>query len=176
MFGKLKKDFEKHDLSREYVIINSREVVRLSKKIISAIHRDDNPDKYIKEIKAKLKDIETKKEFANTGSYSMAVQEYVEAILLVEYAKSGKVMAYEDFKVTPDEYIMGLCDFVGELQRRAVLKASKGDKETIKQIHEDVVKIYDALLDFSFRGEVRKKFDLVKYVMLRLEDLMLEIK
>ena len=71
---------------------------------------------------------------------------------------------------------MGICDFVGELQRRAVLKVSKGDKKEIKKIYADVQKIYDGLLDFSFRGEVRKKFDLVKYVMVRLEEIQLELK
>ena len=45
-----------------------------------------------------------------------------------------------------------------------------------KKIYEDVAEIYDGLLNFSFRGDVRKKFDLVKYVMIRLEEIMLELK
>ena len=70
---------------------------------------------------------------------------------------------------------MGLCDFVGELQRRSVIKVSKGDREEIKKIYVDVSNIYDGLLNFSFRGEVRKKFDLVKYVMVRLEEIVLTL-
>jgi len=177
MFKKLKTEFEKHDLAREKVIIASRGVIKLSKKIISAVHRDDIKDseKYVVQIKKELNNMKKLKHLANTGSYSMAVQEYIEAILLLEYVVSGKVLSYDDFDCTPDEFIMGVCDFVGELQRRSVIKASKGDRETIKKISKDVTLIYDGFLDFSFRGQVRKKFDLVKYVMLKLEEIMFEL-
>ena len=178
MFKKLLHEYEKHDNAREDVIIVSRDIVRQSKKIISAVHRDDikEAEKEKIEIEKKIEKMREKKDLADTGSYSMAMQEYIEAILFLDYAKNNKVASFEEFQSTPDEYIMGLCDFVGELQRRAVLKVAKGDKKQIIKIHEDVSKIYDGLLDFSFKGEVRKKSDLVKYVLLRLEEIMLELK
>ncbi len=177
MFNKLLVEFEKHDQAREAVIISSRGVIKLSKKIISAVHRNniEDAEKYKIDIEKELSDMREKKDKAKTGSYSMAVQEYIEAILFLEYAKSGKILTSDDFNCTPDEYIMGLCDFVGELQRRSVIKVSKGDREEIKKIYVDVSNIYDGLLNFSFRGEVRKKFDLVKYVMVRLEEIVLTL-
>lgn len=178
MFEKLTKEYEKHDLAREGVIRVSRDVIRTSKKIISAVHNNKlgEADKYKQKILKEIALMRKQKEFAKTGSYSIAIQEYIEAILLLEYAKTGKILGFSNFSCTPDEYIMGICDFVGELQRRSVLKVSKGDKKEIKNIYTDVRKIYDGLLDFSFRGEVRKKFDLVKYVMIRLEEIQLELK
>lgn len=178
MFKKLLAEYEKHDNAREEVIIVSRDVVRESKKVISAVHNDElkEAEKHKVLLDKSMDAIRKKKDIADTGSYSLAVQEYVEAVLLMEYAKSGKVLLFEDFNCTPDEYIMGLCDFVGELQRRSVLKVSRGDRSEIEKIYKTVTEIYNGLLDFSFRGEVRKKFDLVKYVMIRLEEITLELK
>jgi len=178
MFEKLTKEHAKHDIAREGVIRLSRDVIRSSKKIISSVHNDKLSDatKYKQQIVKEIQLMRKQKELAKTGSYSIAIQEYIEAILLLDYAKTGKVLDFSNFSCTPDEYIMGICDFVGELQRRSVLKVSKGDKKEIKNIYADVMKIYDGLLNFSFRGEVRKKFDLVKYVMIRLEELQLELK
>jgi len=177
MFEKLTKEFEKHDKAREDVIIKSRGVIKLSKKVISAVHKDDikEAEKFMLDLDESLIEIRKKKDIAATGSYTIAIQEYLEAALLLEYAKTGKIIPYGKFQETPAEYILGLCDFVGELQRRAVVRVSKGDREEIKKIQKVVQKIYDGLLDFSFRGEVRKKFDLVKYVMIRLEEIMLEL-
>jgi translin len=178
MFKKLLVEYEKHDNAREQVILVSRDIIRLSKKVISSVHNEELKDaeKYASEMEKKTDVMRRQKSLADTGSYSAAMQEFVEALLLLEYAKAGKIAEQEKFNCTPDEYLMGLCDFVGELQRRAVLKVSKGDKNEIEKIYRAATEIYNGLLDFSFRGEVRKKFDLVKYVIIRLEEIMLELK
>lgn len=177
MFNKLLKEFEKEDKARENIIILSRGIIKLSKKIISAVHNEDikEAEKYKILIDEEIKSIQ-KQNNNSTGSYTIAIQEYVEAILLLEYAKTGKILTHSDFNCNPQEYLLGLCDFVGELQRRSVLKISKGDEKTIHKIHSDVSKIYDGLLNFSFRGDLRKKFDSVKYIMIKMEDMLLQLK
>ena len=174
MFKELYKAYESYDNSRERVISLSREVVRLSKKIISSVHKSDfsKANAYKKQIEEKLKLMRKEEK----GMTTIALQEYVEAILFLEYAKSVKIIPFDKFECTPEEYIMGLCDVVGELQRRAVMKIAAGDKEYIKKTYATISEIYDGLLDFSFRGEVRKKFDFIKYMMIKQEDIMMELK
>lgn len=177
MFNKLLKAFEKEDKSRENIIILSRGIIKLSKKIISAVHNENikEAEKYKVKIEKEIKSIK-KQNNNSTGSYTIAIQEYVEAILLLGYAKTGKILSFSSFDCSPEEYLLGLCDFVGELQRRSVLKISKGDEKSIEKIYSDVSKIYDGLLNFSFRGELRKKFDSVKYIMIKMEDMLLQLK
>lgn len=174
----LKEAYEKQDVARESIINLSRDIIRLSKKVITSVHNESIPqaEEHWAELEKKVDAIKKQKEVADSGSYTIAMQEAVEALLLLEYAKKGTIISYEDSGFQPNEYILGLCDFVGELQRRAVLKISKGDSASIAQIYKDVTLIYDTLLNYSFRGELRKKFDSVKYIMIRLEDLLAQLK
>jgi len=175
--NKLKSDFEKSIMERESIILVSREIIQLSKKIISFIHNNQPKEANVvkKQIVAKVKGINKKEHFSNPN-YSIAMQEYIEAIMLLEYAKTGKVLSYEKINCNPNEYILGLIDFVGELQRRSVLEISRGNEKELPKIYKDVTKIYNDLLNYSFRGNIRKKFDSVKYIMIKMEDLMLQIK
>ena len=177
MFEKLQKKFENEDQKREEVILLSREIIRLSKKIISSIHNEkiNSAKKFKIKIDKKVKEIK-KKNNHTSGSYTIALQEYVEAILLLEYSTTNKILNYNRINCSPEEYLLGVCDFVGELQRRAVLKISRGDFVTISKIYKDVSEIYDSLLNFNFRGELRKKFDSIKYIMIKMEDLILQLK
>jgi len=176
MFDALQKDFEDNDQARENTIIISRGIIRLSKKVIAAVHAEkpEEAEKYTETMEKEVKSMEQEK--GDTGNYNVAMQEYAEAKMLFHFAKTGVILSYETMNITPQNYLGGLMDFVGELQRRAVLKISRGDKEEIKVIYKHVTTIYDSLLNFSFRGELRKKFDSLKYIMVRMEDILLELK
>jgi len=176
MDKKLKQEFEKEGIKREKTILLSRETIKISKLIISAIHNNNlkEADKQTKVILDKIKEI--KKIKYEDANYSMAFQEYVEAILLLEYAKTSKILPFSKFSCSSSDYILGLIDFVGELQRRAVLEISRNNENELPKIYKDVTKIYNHLLTYSFRGNIRKKFDSVKYIMIKMEDLLLQLK
>ena len=108
------------------------------------------------------------------GSYKVAIQEYVEAILYYNFIKTGKLI---DLKVSATHYILGLADLPGELVRKAVYFAGKGKVEQVIKIKDEVDQIYGELLKFDFRNnEVRKKVDGIKYDLRKLEDLVLDLK
>ncbi|MBW3020218.1 hypothetical protein KY334_02900 [Candidatus Woesearchaeota archaeon] len=178
MFSKLLKDFKKYDEARENVILTSRDIIKISKKIISSCHNNkiEDTEKFKKEIEAEIKKIREFNNINSSGSYTIAIQEYIEAILFLEFVKTGNILEYSEKLCSPDEYILGLCDFVGELQRRAVLEIANNNEEEIKKIYSKVREIYDSLLDFNTRGEVRKKMDSVKYIMIKMEDIMMQLK
>lgn len=179
-FSTLQKDFQKYDEEREKLIKKSRDVLKLSKQVIYAVHRDEmkNAEVLMKEIEKERKELDKiamhDAKMSYEGSYKIAVQEYVEAALYYSFVKTGKLV---DVDVLAEHYILGLCDLPGELNRRAVYLAGKGKVSDVAKIRDVVDSIYGEFLKFDFRdNEIRRKVDAVKYELRKLEDLMLDLK
>ena len=65
----------------------------------------------------------------------------------------------------------------GELVRKAVFLAGKGQVAKVGKIKDEVDMIYGELLKFDFRSnDIRRKVDAVKYDLRKLEDLVLDLK
>ncbi|MBI2665512.1 hypothetical protein HYX12_02750 [Candidatus Woesearchaeota archaeon] len=179
-FQKLQEDIHRYDEEREKLIKKSRDVLKLSKLIIYAVHRDEltNAAKLVKQIETEKKALDKISQHSDKmgteGSYKVAIQEYVEAVLYYEFVKTGKLI---DITVSAEHFVLGLADLPGELTRRAVFLAGKGKVDDVKKIAEQVDFIYGELLKFDFRdNEIRRKVDSVKYELRKLEDLVLDLK
>jgi predicted translin family RNA/ssDNA-binding protein len=108
------------------------------------------------------------------GSYKVAIQEYVEALLYYNFIKDGKLV---ELNVTTEHFVLGLADLPGELVRKAVFLAGKRKISKVIEIKEKVDLIYGELLKFDFRdNDIRRKVDAVKYDLRKLEDLVLDLK
>ncbi len=185
-----KKDFEKsrkkvldYDSEREKLIKKSRDVLKLSKQIIYAVHRDElkAASELIKKIeneKQKLEEIaKHSRALIFEGSYKVAMQEYAEALLYCGFMKEGRLLEREELKIRVEHYLLGLCDLTGELVRKAVFIAGKKDIDGVIKIKDLVDQLYGELLKFDFREhELRRKFDSVKYDLRKLEDLVLDLR
>ncbi len=179
-FKKLQEELKAYDEERERLIKKSRDVLKLSKLVIYAIHRDE-----LKQAEKLIKQIEKEKEFLDKiathshrmlweGSYKIAIQEYVEAILYFHFVEKGELV---ELPVPAELYVMGLADLPGELVRKAVFLAGKGEVNKVVKIRDEVDVIYGELLKFDFReNEIRRKVDGVKYELRKLEDLVLDLK
>jgi translin len=179
-YAKIRKQIKDYDSERENLIKKSREVLKLSKQVIYAVHRDELTEaaKLIKKIETEKANLNNIAKHSNKmpyeGSYKVAIQEYVEAILYYNFIKTGKLI---DLKVLPDHYILGLADLPGELVRKAVFLAGKGEVAKVKKIKDAVDDIYGEMLKFDFRdNEIRRKVDGIKYDLRKLEDLVLDLK
>ncbi|MEK6969197.1 MAG: hypothetical protein AABW48_02100 [Nanoarchaeota archaeon] len=177
---KLQKEIQDYDTERERLIKKSRDVLKLSKQVIYAVHRDElsAAAKLVKQIESEKKklDIIAKHSWkmALEGSYKVAVQEYVEAILFYNFIKNGKLI---DLDASAEHFILGLADLPGELVRKAVFLAGKGNVAGVIKIKDEVDTIYGEMLKFDFRdNEVRRKVDGIKYDLRKLEDLVLDLK
>lgn len=182
-FEKLRKKVQDYDNEREKLIKKSRDVLKLSKQIIYAVHRDElkaasSLINRIEEEKQKLEKIaQHSRALLFEGSYRVAMQEYAEALLYYGFLKEGKLLEREKLKVRVEHYLLGLCDLTGELVRKAVFMAGKKDIGGVIKIKDLVDQIYGELLKFDFREhEIRRKFDSVKYDLRKLEDLVLDLR
>ena len=179
-FAKLQKDIQTYDSVRETLIKQSRVVLKLSKQVIYAVHRDEISEaaKLVANIEKEKKKLDSiaahSGKMACEGSYKVAIQEYVEALLYYNFVKTGKLV---ELKVTTEHFILGLADLPGELVRKAVFLAGKGEVSKVVKIRDEVDSIYGELLKFDFRNnDIRRKVDSVKYDLRKLEDLVLDLK
>ncbi len=182
-FGEMRKHVEGHDKLRESIIRLSRDVLTLSKKSIYSLHRNEF-------VIAKKQLLEAKKTIskvqkiigkdvhrAATGAYLEGVEEYVEASCYLSLMTKKVLPTPKQLGVDIESYLPGLCDLVGELVRKAVNSAIKGDNKTALEIRDFVNQLYQELMLFDFRNSpVRRKFDSIKYGLEKLEDLALQIK
>ncbi len=181
-FEKIKKKIDQFDASRDTIIKQSRDVIKASKKVIYACHRNDLKDaaiqaKDMKTLLTKLNSAAKDPKLQNQGSYKVAVQEYVEALTFFYLMKDNKIPTHTDLNVAPEHYLLGIIDLVGELVRKAINSAINEDYSVSVKMKDLVTELYDELLLFNFSGgELRKKFDSIKYDLKKLEDLILNLK
>ena len=184
-----KKDFEKmrrelgdFDNQREILIRKSRDIVKLSKKVIYSVHRNEikNADDFIKQLKSEVIELDkTAKKIPvlyYSGPFKIAIQEFVEAACYHEFVKNKKIPSAKELKVDTEYYLLGLCDLTGELVRKAINSAINNDYDQALFIKKFVNDLYNELMLFEFRNELRKKFDSIKYDLKKLDELALGIK
>lgn len=172
---KLKNELTKQEEEREASIRLSRDIIKTSKLIIYAIHRDDfeEAEKNVSLIKEQMTGLPQK---PTTGMVDVAKQEYAEALQYYIYEKEGRVVTADELNLGPIEYLLGLCDFTGELVRRGINSIVKGNFDRAKKIRDLVEEIHGLFLTFDIRNnELRKKGDGIKYNLKRLEDALFEL-
>ncbi|RLE48194.1 hypothetical protein DRJ25_00485 [Candidatus Woesearchaeota archaeon] len=181
-FKTLRKQMEAFDEAREQAIRKSRDLLRNSKSAIYSTHRKDykSTEECLKKARKTITEIENliKKEPALTqvGAITDALEEYTEAECYYSFVKENKIPTIKELKVTPEVYIAGLSDMTGELVRKAINAAINGDYKTSIKIKEFVEELYSELMLFEFKGQLRKKFDSIKYGLEKVEELVLQIK
>ena len=176
-FSSVLKDFKKKSDSRENIFIISRGVIKDSKQAIYAVHQDEfsRANKILASMKTKLTKI--RKNSSNENVVKVAFQEYIEAICFYEISKNNKLPSTSSLKVSSEEYLLGVCDLSGELVRRAINKIFEGNNQELLKIKRILSNIYGELLKFEFgNGELRKKFDKIKYDLIKIEEICLDLK
>ena len=178
---KLKVEYENEENKYFNLSEKSRKVVRLSKKVIYAIQRNDIKEakKYLEEMEADFKEmldgLGDKHLFS--GSVKIAVQEYVEAAGLMCFVEKNELIGYNEKYVDIENYLCGICDLSGELVRLCVNCGINGDLKVVERIKSFVEKIYYDFLEFDLRNsELRKKSDQIKWNLEKIQDYVFDLK
>ncbi|PIN68741.1 hypothetical protein COV93_08305 [Candidatus Woesearchaeota archaeon CG11_big_fil_rev_8_21_14_0_20_43_8] len=182
-FDSMLDDMQSFSEEREKVILSSREVVKISKQLIYAVHRSDmkSAEEHAKKIKEKYIEATAVAHkghaLASIGAYKVAGQEFVEAMCYLGYVKDKRILTSKELGVETEHYLLGLCDLTGELVRKAVNSGIKEDYESVLKIKELIEEMYGQFIRFDFQGgELRKKFDSIKYDLNKLENMVYELK
>jgi translin len=178
----MKKELDKTNEISEALYRDSRDLVGLTKKIIFALHRGDKNEAgrlmpAMEKIKKRMQaTVKGNNNLRHNASYAIAMQEYVEAAGYYSFIKSGRIPAKAQFGVSTEEYLSGLCDLTGELVRKAVDLAIKGNSGEVERIREFLKEFYGLLLEVNPYGELRKKADQARWNLNKLEDVVYDNK
>ena len=181
-FIDMKKELESFDASRDTIIRECRDITKLSKQAIYSLHRDDmktakqqlvDAEKVIAKLLVQIK----KDQNLRTAGFSASLEEYTEAKAFLRFIEKGDLITKKELKVVEtEEYLLGLCDFTGELMRHAVLRATKRDKKSVQNARDMIDAIYGQFVQFDFRnGELRKKYDSIKYNLQKVENVLYDM-
>jgi translin len=181
-FAALKKQMEQYDAARDTIIKESRDITKLSKQAIYSLHREDpktakqqlaDAEKVIAKLLKEIKLDPT----LRTGSFSASLEEYTEARAFLHFLETRKLITAKELKfVDAEEYLLGLCDFTGELMRYAVLRATRRDRKAVEAAREMIDGIYGQFVQFDFRNsELRKKYDSIKYNLQKVENVLYDM-
>jgi translin len=178
----LRDELETLSKGKIEIMKKSREIVKTSKQLIYAVHRQD-----MKSAKAHSKTIQTQRRkldgIAKTEAlrayhpFSLGLQEYVEAVCYFKIMSGEELPSHRDLKVPPEAYVGGLSDLTGELMRKGVDDMINERYEHALKLKNTVADIYGLMLSLDLDGgEARKKSDAVKWNLAKLEDRILDAR
>lgn len=182
-FERLKKALEESDKKNEKLILLSRKVISESKHAIYSLMagKKQEAEKHIKQMKKEFENmcslVKSDRSLAESGSFKSASQEYCEAVLFYEFVGNKQISGHEELGLEAEYYILGLCDLTGELFRQAINSAIRGNYAEMERIRDFVTMVYAELTNLHLKnGEVRRKFDSIKYDLKKLDEALLHAK
>ena len=187
-FEALREAMTTYDEQRDTVIKRARDITKASKVAIYCLHRGEiaKADAQIATAAAVADELlpivnpsSPPTRPCAGGSYSGGLEEYAEAVVFAHFVKHGAVppSTHPDLaRCDRDEYLGGVLDFTGELNRFCVAKATVRDVEAVKKCREIVDALMGIFLKFDFRnGSLRKKYDGLKYTLKKVENTLYEM-
>lgn len=178
--ARMREGLERREEAREQIIKRSRTVQRASKQAIFTAHegKQDAAKGHLEIARAEKEAIE--RDFPtfleSTGSFAEALEEYAEAALLLAYLRGEILPDAETLGVSAEAYVGGLADLAGELARVAVFAAMRQDSDSVRIIWETVSQMQQELAAFHLRGNMRKKYDGIKYHLQKIEQILYDLR
>jgi translin len=165
----IQEDLDEKEAVREVALKSSRAIVRLCGSAIQAIHKDENPAKAMSEIKKDMDElngaISEHPEMVHTGFVDAAYQEFAEASIFYAIAKGSNIPGHGALGITPQSYLEGIGDVVGELRRRALSSMMTGKVDDAQKSLAMMDEIYEFLMRFDYPAAlagVRRKQDVAR--------------
>ena len=172
---RIKTELSAYDDARETVIKRSREIGKAGKQAIYCLHRGQQKEAAARlaaaeAVAAELAPILEANPTLRTGSYTNAVEEYAEARVFLGFLSEKRLASVAELSdklaLSTEEYLGGVLDFSGELNRWAIARATARDKAAVAQCRDLVDAIMGKFLDMDLRnGPLRRKFDALKYTL-----------
>lgn len=178
---KLKKEYTDSNSERRQIISLANVILHDSKRVIFSLHRGDaeKAEDSLREIEKTIQKLEKKFGFTRLyeeGAYKAGVEEYVEAKMLHQIINNKKLDSIKGLELSHESYLGGICDCLGELVRRAVNKASKGELDEVEKIKEIINDVMAELVEFDMTGYLRTKYDQAKGHLRKIEQINYEVK
>jgi predicted translin family RNA/ssDNA-binding protein len=180
-FTKITKDYSTYEKRRGMVVREAGQALNMSKRAIFAYHRDDfkAADALLEQAEKIFKNLDKLAQgipkLKYEGSWRAALEEYCEAKFFGNYLKNKTIGFVRGRQIEADIYLAGLCDFTGELLRRAVKEATDKNIKEVKAIKATMEQVMENLIQMDLTGYVRTKFDAAKNNLRKIEQILYEL-
>lgn len=178
---KLQSVFSVWEKSRREVQDLSANALQKSKQAIFSFHRNDwkAGEELLKQAlmgisqaqKMQAKSIAADDE----GILKAAMEEYSEADLYRQFLYQETIGPVKGLEVSPETYMGGLSDAIGEIQRYALKQATERNWAELKRAATVTEDLMAALVQFNFTGYLRTKFDQAKGARRKIEEISYEV-
>ncbi|MHA2294813.1 MAG: haloacid dehalogenase [Candidatus Hodarchaeales archaeon] len=179
-FERIRTALDIEDEKRELILKLGRRVIRYCSDSIKMLHRGELEKS--KDCLNQARELFTqinaaKKDLDNTNvinSLQVTYQEYTEAWLFLNYLERRNLLSYDDeiFKkveIPVHCYVLGICDFTGELSRNFLDVLRNKDIKKATDIFEFIQNIYHNLITLDYPGGLvpgmRRKVDVVRMIL-----------
>jgi translin len=160
------RELEKREKEQDAILGSTREIIRHCSNGIKLLHSGE-----MKKARAEIMAAEKKvAPFKKSEQFSYLLeqthQEIAEARLLLCAVEKKRLPSFEELGMPFEPYLLGLCDFVGELRREMLEMLKKGRKKEAEYYFEMMSAIYEELLPIRFSNSLlpnfRKKQDVAR--------------
>ncbi|KAG2498872.1 hypothetical protein HYH03_003064 [Edaphochlamys debaryana] len=181
-WDRLGEHLSAYDEQREAIIKRCRDMQKLAKQAIYSLHRGEAAKaaeqlKKTESIAKELLPALSKYPALRQGSYSAAIEEYAEAVAFSVFLAEGRLVRSDELALAePEEFLGGVLDFTGELNRYAIARATVRDKAAVQRCRDLLDGLMGRFLKFDLRnGSLRKKYDTLKYTLKKMESTLYEL-
>ncbi|GBF91780.1 translin [Raphidocelis subcapitata] len=170
------------DERRETLLKRIRDAQKLSKQAVFSLHRGDGAAaaRQIAEaerVARELLPLVRLQPALRFGAFAAALEEYAEACALKVFLEEGRLVSRGELPLLEtEEYLGGVLDMTGELNRYAVAQATRRNVAAVAACRDVTEAVMGRMLQLDLRnGALRKKYDTLKYTLRKMENTLYEL-
>ncbi|MCL2143199.1 MAG: RNA-binding protein [Methanomassiliicoccaceae archaeon] len=158
---------------RERSIASSRSIIRLTKRTMHAIHSHEEHDIFLNKAISEFEELRSfvnEPEIMLSGPVNDAMAELAEACILSSVVLEKEIPSYSSLNVTPQAWVLGLADCLGEMRRILLDRLINNDIESAKEMFIHMDAVCEAVMSFDVPDAilpVRRKQDVARSIMER---------
>lgn len=162
------------ETKRELAVASSRMIIRKTKRIIHSIHMNEGHADALMELGRDMErmnsDLKNDPEIFYSGVVEDARMEYAETSILSAVVLKKTIPSFDTLKITPQSWILGLADCIGEMRRMVLSRLMTDDLEEAMYMFGEMEDASNELLMFDVPDAVlplRRKQDVARGIMER---------
>jgi translin len=148
----IERHLAKREERRRELHERARVLRRLSQQTMTRLHAGSASASDAKEVRRELRKLSEDLPATYPGDEGLAedaLQEGVEALLLIAVIEGKTFPTHEELGVPPESYLLGLGDVVGEVRRLVLTELTRGDVVRAAEMLTVMESIYRTLLGFE---------------------------
>lgn len=164
----IEREIEKRQTRLDQVNELSKKAIRIAGSIMAMIHNNEDVEEKIGELR---KYAETLKKVDSEFRWHalQALQEYVEAEALYSIKRKGVLPDSPSLNVSPEAYLLGIMDVIGELRREVIDSLNDENLERAESLYKMIREIFDVTRGMRYTESLvpgfRRKQDVARIQM-----------